>query len=93
MRHKKKIIEVFTEGCERCDEIVSIVKGLSRDCCDVIVWNVKLGCETNQCREKAKEYGITRYPSVVVNGKLLSCCHQSGPTQESLIAAGIGEVA
>jgi len=65
---------------------------LACESCEVTVWNVKEGCETNECRNRASQYGITRYPSVVVDGELLSCCKEEGPTRESLIAAGIGQL-
>ncbi len=40
--------------------------------------------------DKAKEYGVTSVPTVVVNGKVLECCKRGKPTAEDLKAAGIG---
>lgn len=41
--------------------------------------------------EKAAEYGIKTVPAVVVDGRLVSCCQNSGPNREELAAAGIGQ--
>jgi len=91
MAPDKRKVEVFTEGCPRCEGTVSLVKSLAIKNCDVTVWDVKAGCETNECRVKAREYGITYYPSVAVNGKLLDCSKQGvNPTADSLRTAGIG---
>jgi len=88
----KRKVEVFTEGCARCEPTVALVKNLACKSCEVIVWDVKKGCETNKCRDLAKQYGINRYPSVAIDGKLLECCKNGeGPTEESLKAAGLGQ--
>jgi len=91
MAKDKRKVEIFTQGCPRCEKTVSLVKSLACENCDVIVWDVKAGCETNECRDKAKEHGITYYPSVAVNGKLLECSKRGeNPTADALKAAGIG---
>ncbi|VAX19490.1 hypothetical protein MNBD_NITROSPINAE04-2458 [hydrothermal vent metagenome] len=91
MSPDKRKVEVFTEGCPRCEETVSLVRSLACENCEVTVWDVKAGCETNECRDKADDYGITYYPSVAVNGKLLDCSLRGeNPTADTLRAAGIG---
>ena len=40
--------------------------------------------------ERAKEYGIKAVPSVVVDGKLASCCANQGINEASLRADGLG---
>ena len=88
----KRKVEVFTEGCPNCEPTVELVNSLACDNCDVTIYDVKKGCETNACRDLAKQYGVTQYPAVAVNGKLLDCCTNGvGPSRESLIAAGIGQ--
>ncbi len=87
----KRKVEVFTEGCSKCLPTVDLVKSLACDSCEVIVYDVKKGCDTNVCRDLAKKYGVSSYPAVAVNGKLLDCCvNGGGPSEESLRAAGIG---
>ena len=88
----KRIVEVFTAGCPLCDETVKLVRELACSNCDVQVYDLREGCATNECREKANQYGINRVPAVVVNGKLAECCSNQQPvSREVLIAAGIGQ--
>ena len=48
------------------------------------------GAEHNECRKKAKEYGIERAPAVAVNGKLVACCKVGAVDAAALKAAGVG---
>ena len=84
-------IEVFTAGCPLCDQAVKTIKELACGECDVRVYDLREGCATNECREKAENYGIHRVPAVAVDGALLECCRSQGPiSREALLAAGIG---
>lgn len=83
-------IEVFIAGCPLCDEAVRTVKETACPNCTVTVYDLREGCETNECREKAAEYGISRVPAVVVDGKLCSCCEGSKVNANDLRAAGVG---
>ena len=88
----KRIVEVFTAGCPLCDEAVKLVRELACSNCEVQVYDLREGCATNECREKANQYGINRVPAIVVDGKLAECCsHQQPVSREVLIAAGIGQ--
>lgn len=88
----KRIVEVFTAGCPLCDETVKLVRELACSNCDVQVWDLRTGCATDECREKATQYGIHRVPAVVVNGQLAECCqNQQSISKAQLIAAGIGQ--
>ncbi len=86
----KRKIEVFTSGCSICEPVVELVKKTACSSCEVVVYDLSTGCKTNECREKAKQYGVTRVPAVVVNGKLLDCCKSGAVTEKDLRAAGIG---
>ncbi len=61
------------------------MKQLSCSSCDVTVYNLN---ETGM--EKAREYGVTSVPTVVVNGAILECCARRKPNADDLKAAGIG---
>lgn len=88
----KHIVEVFTAGCPLCDETVKLVKNLACENCDVQIYDLREGCASNECREKATRYGIHRVPAVVVDGKLAECCQNQQPvTREALVLAGIGQ--
>jgi hypothetical protein len=41
--------------------------------------------------EKARQHGIKRVPTVVVDGTIASCCAGGGVRREQLRAAGIGQ--
>lgn len=86
----KRKIEVFTGGCSVCEPTVELVKKTACSNCEVTVYDLNKGCSTNECRDKAHQYNITRVPSVVVDGKLLDCCKDLGVTEEALKQAGVG---
>lgn len=83
-------IEVFVAGCPLCDEAVKTVEETACPNCTITVYDLREGCETMECREKAKAYCITRVPAVVVDGKLCSCCVGSKVDAAALRAAGVG---
>ena len=87
---EKRMVEVFTAGCQVCEPTVKLVNELACDSCEVIVYDLNKGCDTNICREKAEEYGVTKVPAVAVDGALLECCRTGSINRESLIAAGVG---
>lgn len=89
MTHRKRV-EVFSAGCPVCDEAVSLVKGLACEGCEVIVYDLNEPCESVECLEKVKTYGIKRVPAVVVDGRLADCCVADPVTAEGLWSAGIG---
>lgn len=84
-------VEVFTAGCSLCEETVNLVRSLICPSCELRVYDVRVGCATNECREKASRYGVTAVPAVAVNGTLLDCCRRGPITADRLIAAGIGQ--
>lgn len=88
-----KKVEVFTSGCPVCEPVVKLVKQTACPSCEVIIYDLNKGCVTNECRDKAKEYGIKQVPAVAVNGKLLECCQGGTVSEEALRAAGIGAAA
>lgn len=87
----KRKVEVFTSGCYLCDETVQLVKELACPSCEVMVYDLSNPCETKECIEKSKEYGINSVPTVVVDGKIVECCRRGKPAMETLMAAGIGQ--
>jgi hypothetical protein len=84
---QKRKVEVFTAGCPVCSGVLDMVNELTCPDCDVTVYNLN----KNEGIEKAKAYGITAMPSVVVNGQLLDFCKRRPITREDLEAAGIGK--
>lgn len=86
----KRQVEVFTAGCPLCDETVQLVNSLACPNCEVTVYDLREGCATNECREKAKAYGVHRVPAVVIDGKLADCCSVGPVSADALRAAGLG---
>ncbi|KAA0956154.1 thioredoxin family protein [Planococcus kocurii] len=87
----KRRVEIFTAGCYLCDDTVQQVNDLACDNCEVTVYDLNKGCETNECREKAKAYGVQTVPAVAVNGELVDCCKDTGIDMDSLKKAGVGK--
>ncbi len=81
----KRLVEVFTAGCPLCDETVKLVRELACQNCDIQIYDLREGCVTNECREKASHYGIHRVPAVVVNGKLAECCQNQQPVSREVL--------
>jgi hypothetical protein len=88
----KRKVELFTAACPVCEQTVELVEKTACPSCEVIVYDLREGCITNECREKVKQYGITRLPAVAVNGNLLDCCKVAYITEQELRSGGIGTV-
>ena len=91
MTTEKRRVEVFTAGCPICDDTVRLVKSLVCSSCDLQIYDLREGCATNECLDKARHYGVTAVPAVAVNGVLLDCCRRPPIAADRLIAAGIGQ--
>ena len=85
MNNQRKI-EVFSAGCPACEPTVQLVKSIACPSCDVQV----LDMNKPDVAAKAKQYGVTTVPSVVIDGQLASCCTGAGPTEQALRSAGLG---
>lgn len=79
-------VEVFTAGCGLCSDTLARVRQLACESCDVQVHD--LGSEAGMAR--ARTYGVTRAPSVVVDGRLADCCRQGEVDEGVLRGLGVG---
>ena len=86
----KRKVEVFTAECPVCEPTVELVRKVACPSCEVIVYDLREGCITNECRDKVKLYGITRLPAVAVNGDILDCCKVGQISEHELRDAGVG---
>lgn len=82
----KRQIEVFTAGCPVCEPAVALVNELACSDCEVTVHNLQ-----ESGSEQAAKYGLKSIPAVVVDGALVPCCANPGPTRQALAEAGIGQ--
>lgn len=82
----KRQVEVFTAGCPLCEPAVQLVRELACPDCEVTVHDLR-----DSGIGKAGQYGVTRVPTVVVDGSIRACCEDGGVDREQLRAAGIGQ--
>lgn len=87
----KRLIEIFTAGCYICENAVKEIKTLACPNCEVKVYDLNKKCNTNECVEKAEQYGVKSVPAVAINGKLVDCCSNRGIDYETLKRAGLGQ--
>jgi hypothetical protein len=87
----KRKVEVFTSGCPLCEPVVELVNKVACPSCEVIIYDLNKGSNDNIGREKAKEYGVSRVPSVAVDAKLLECCKIGTVSEQALRDAGVGQ--
>jgi glutaredoxin 3 len=80
----KRRIEVFSAGCAACEETVAMVTRLTCPSCDVAV----LDMHDPMVATRAKGYGVTRVPAVVVDGQLAGCCTEPARASRHLKRPG-----
>ena len=80
------VVEVFRAGCILCDNTVRLVRDLAGSRTTVHVYNM----ETGDALVKAREYGVTRVPSVVIDGRLVRCCQGDAVDEQTLRSLGLG---
>ena len=85
----ERTVEIFSAGCSACEETISLVNEIACPSCEVSI----LDMNDPAIAKRAKDLGITRFPAVVVNGKLADCCSGNGPTEAGLRAAKVGSAA
>lgn len=85
MNNKRKV-EIFSAGCQCCNEAVEMVKEIACPSCDVEVLDMR----DESVAEKAKKYGVKSVPAVAVDGQLASCCAGRGVDEATLRSAGLG---
>ncbi len=81
-------IEIFSAGCPVCEEGTARVRALTGDDEDIVVHDLR---NDEKAAQRATEHGVKAVPAVVVEGRLLACCRNTGPTEEELVAAGVGQ--
>ena len=82
----KRTVEVFTAGCGLCDDALQRVRALVCESCDLQVHDLN----TSAGIARARQHGVVRAPSVVINGQLAGCCDQGGIDESVLRGLGVG---
>lgn len=73
-------IEVFAGGCPACDDVIELVNRIATPGSVVHV----LDMHDAAVAARAKMLGIKSIPSVVIDGKLASCCASRGVDEATL---------
>ena len=73
-------IEVFAAGCPACDDVIALVNRVAAPGSHVKV----LDMHDASTAARARALGIKSVPSVVIDGKLASCCAARGVDEATL---------
>ncbi|MDA0655420.1 MAG: thioredoxin family protein [Proteobacteria bacterium] len=83
----KRTVEIFSAGCELCQDAVRQVRDMACPSCDVIV----LDMNDKIVIERAKSLGVNAVPAVAVNGLLIASNSNGSLDESALRSAGIGQ--
>ena len=84
----KRRVEVFSAGCRTCQRTVDQLREQIDPRHEIVVHDMH---NDEAAAEKAEAFGIRTVPAVVVDGFLLACCKNKGPTLRELQAAGLAK--
>ncbi|USG66911.1 glutaredoxin [Brevibacillus ruminantium] len=62
-------IEVYSMGSERCQTLIEQANQLACSKCSIVVHDMRKEQASPESENKAKEFGLTSFPAVVMNGK------------------------
>lgn len=82
-------VEVFSAGCILCENALQLVRELAGSRSTIQVHDMSTG----DALFKVREYGVTRVPTVVIDGQLASCCEAGGIDEQTLRSLGLGSSA
>lgn len=85
--NQKRQIEIFSAGCQVCQETIDMVNRLASSSCEITILNMN----EKGVAARAKELGIRSVPAVAVNGQLAECCASRGVEESTLRSTGIDE--
>jgi len=84
----KRRVEIFSAGCKTCQRTIAQLREQIDPRHEIIVHDMH---KDEGVAAKADAFGIRTIPAVVVDGTLLACCKNKGPTLRELHAAGLGK--
>jgi glutaredoxin 3 len=82
---RNRRVEVFSAGCPTCRSTIEELREVVDPRHELVV----LDMHEEDVAGRADGLGIRTVPAVVVDGSLLSCCKNTGPTRQELQAAGV----
>jgi glutaredoxin 3 len=81
-------VEIFSAGCTTCQRTIDQLREQIDARHEIVVHDMS---KDKGAAEKADAFGIRTVPAVVVDGFLLACCKNKGPTLRELHAAGLAK--
>jgi glutaredoxin 3 len=84
----KRRVEIFSAGCQTCQRTIEQLREQIDPRHEIVVHDMH---KDKRAAEKADAFGIRTVPAVVVDGFLLACCKNKGPTLRELHAAGLAK--
>lgn len=84
---KKRKVEIFSAGCPICQEVITTVRQIACDSCQIEV----LDLNEPAVIRRARSLGVRSVPTVAVDGELAACCEHGGVDTGILKATGIGQ--
>jgi glutaredoxin len=83
----RRRVEIFSAGCGTCQRTIDQLREQIDARHEIVVIDMR---NDEAAAEEAEALGIRTVP-VVVDGLLLACCKNTGPTLRELHAAGLGK--
>jgi len=84
----KRRVEIFSAGCKTCQRTIEQLREQIDPRHEIVIHDMN---KDKGAAEKADAFGIRTVPAVVVDGFLLACCKNKGPTLRELHAAGLAK--
>lgn len=84
----KRRVEIFSAGCRTCQRTIDQMRDQIDERHEIVAHDLQAD---EAAAEEAEAFGIRSVPAVVVDGTLLACCRDTGPTLRELHAAGLGK--
>jgi glutaredoxin len=84
----KRRVEIFSAGCKTCQRTIEQLREQIDSRHEIVIHDMN---NDKGAAEKAEAFGIRTVPAVVVDGNLLACCKNTGPTLRELHSAGLGK--
>ncbi len=79
----KHTVEIFSAGCQVCEDFATRVKKMACPSCEVTVLDMK----ELEVSNRAKSLNIRSLPFVVIDGRVTDCCDGRGPDEDGLRTA------
>lgn len=83
----KRRVEIFSAGCRTCQRTIDQLRQQIDPRHEIVIHDMN---NDGGAADAAEAFGIRTVPAVVVDGSLLACCQNKGPTLRELHAAGLG---